>query len=182
MSKPVFLIGYMGSGKTTLGRAVAEAMGLTFIDLDEAIEESQHRSIVEIFDEMGENRFREIERETLARIATKRDCIVATGGGTVCRDGAVEQLNSCGLTVWLDPTRQRMLERLCLPEERVKRPKLAGLSDDGIARLISRELGERNAYYRRARVRFDSTHLESAEEIASSARALARLITSFTDD
>ena len=175
--KPIFLIGYMGSGKTTLGRALAAVMGRPFIDLDEYIEESKQHTIAEIFDEMGEIRFREIEREALAEVAEKDDAIIATGGGTVCRDGVMELLNRLGVTVWLEPTRERLLERLYLPEERSKRPKIAALNDDEIARLVERELAARERYYGLARLRFDSTHLESEEEISDSARALALLLT-----
>ena len=174
--KPVFLVGYMGSGKTTLGRALAKAMDRKFIDLDELIEESQQHTISEIFDEMGEIRFREIEREILAKTSAERDCVIATGGGTVCREGVMERLNSRGVTVWLEPSRERLLERLYLPEERAKRPKLADLTDDAIAQLVDRELCERDTFYQKAHLRFDSTHLESAEEITRSAEELKRVI------
>lgn len=174
MGKPVFLIGYMGSGKTTLGKALARATGRTFIDLDEFIEESQHRTISEIFDEMGEIGFREIEREALDKIARKRDCIIATGGGTVCREGVMERLNAIGVTVWLEPMSERLLARLYLPEERARRPKIATLNDEQIANLVERETAERKPYYRQALLRFDSTYLESETEIAHSARELAR--------
>ena len=77
--KRFFLVGYMGAGKTTLGKVVAEKMGLTFIDLDVYIESRYHKTISEIFKEKGEAEFREIEKKSLHEVAEFADVIVATG-------------------------------------------------------------------------------------------------------
>ena len=82
--RPVFLIGYMGCGKTTLGEELARQMQLRYIDLDDFIEAKCGMSIVEIFDEMGENRFRELETAALREVATMTGVIIGCGGGTPC--------------------------------------------------------------------------------------------------
>ena len=77
----IFLIGYMGSGKTTIGRLVAEQTGLEFIDTDNYIENQQQKTIPEIFAEMGEDKFRELERECLHEVSELENVIISTGGG-----------------------------------------------------------------------------------------------------
>ena len=91
--KPVFLIGYMGCGKTTLGEVLARQMGLLFIDLDEYIERKQGATIVEIFDKMGEKRFRELETAALCDVAAMSDVIVGCGGGTPCHGDNMALMN-----------------------------------------------------------------------------------------
>jgi shikimate kinase len=82
--KPFFLIGYMGSGKTTLGKQLAKKLNLQFVDMDLFIENRYHKSISEIFKEKGEDGFREIERRTLQEIAGFENVIISTGGGLPC--------------------------------------------------------------------------------------------------
>ena len=91
--KSVFLIGYMGCGKTTLGEVLARQMGLSFIDLDEYIERKQGATIVEIFDKMGEKRFRELETAALCDVTAMSDVIVGCGGGTPCHGGNMALMN-----------------------------------------------------------------------------------------
>ena len=100
--KTTFLIGYMGSGKTTLGRAVAARTGIRFIDLDDYIEEREGCSIREIFASRGEDAFRAIERDALQEVSRMADTLVACGGGTPCFGDNMDLLNRCGLTVYLD--------------------------------------------------------------------------------
>ena len=82
--KPIFLIGYMGCGKTTLGEALAQELLIPYIDLDELIEHTWGKTIIQIFDELGEDRFREIETDALSTVAAMTDIIVGCGGGTPC--------------------------------------------------------------------------------------------------
>ena len=80
----IFLIGYMGAGKTTLGKAFAREMGLTFVDLDWYIEERFHKTIRQLFTEMGEDGFRELEKRMLHEVADFENVVISTGGGTPC--------------------------------------------------------------------------------------------------
>lgn len=102
----IYMVGFMGSGKTTIGRALADELGWYFIDVDEDIEKEQKRTIAEIFDSEGERRFREIESETIRvrvrQIQSGRPGVVALGGGAFCEEVNFELLNNNGVTLWLD--------------------------------------------------------------------------------
>ena len=173
MMKPVFLIGYMGCGKTTLGEVLARQMGLRFIDLDDFIEDLQGVSIVEIFDEMGENGFRELERAALQEVAAMTDIIVSCGGGTPCHGNNMDLMNRAGITVWLTTSPERITARLLLPEQKCKRPKINTLPNDEVLLLVQQELSDRTPYYAQAQLQFDSTDIETAEATDRTAHLLA---------
>lgn len=163
---PIYLIGFMGSGKTTLGRALAAATGLRFIDLDEYIEEQSGATVREIFATRGEAAFREIERSTLLEVSRMDDVIVACGGGTPCFGSNMELMNTTGLTVLLEASLPRLLERLT--EGRAKRPLIAAMERDELEAYIRATLVARMPHYSKARGRFGSDELETAEMIAAS--------------
>ena len=164
--RPIFLIGFMGSGKTTLGRALAAATGLRFIDLDEYIEEQSGASVSEIFATRGEVAFRELERLTLLEVSRMDDVIVACGGGTPCFGSNMELMNSTGLTVLLEASFPRLLERLT--EGSAKRPLIAAMGSHELEEYIRRTVEARMPFYSKARQRFGSDELETAEMIAAS--------------
>ncbi len=170
----------MGCGKTTLGVALARVMGMRFIDLDEMIEREQGCTVREIFVERGEEAFRTLERDALQRVCQEGGAIVACGGGTPCAPGAMELMNRVGMTVWLDANPERIVERLCLPEQKAKRPQVAALSDNEVPALVARGLAERAPFYSQAALRFDSTYLESVPQIDASARSLAALLEAYS--
>ena len=176
MMKPVFLIGYMGCGKTTLGEVLAQQLGYRFIDLDEFIEERQGMTVVEIFDEMGEERFRELEIEALREVASMTDVIVSCGGGTPCHGDNMALMNQAGTTVWLTTSPQRITARLLLPEQKCKRPKINTLPNDDVLPLVEKELQARTPYYSQSQLQFDSTDIETAEATARTARRLATIL------
>ena len=176
MMKPVFLIGYMGCGKTTLGEVLARQMGLRFIDLDEFIEARQGMSIVEIFDEMGESRFRELETDALHEVAAMTDVIVGCGGGTPCHCDNMALMNRAGITVWLTTSPERITARLLLPEQKSKRPKINTLPPNEVRPLVVKELDDRAPYYSQSRLRFDSTDIETARATERTARRLAAIL------
>lgn len=163
---PIYLIGFMGSGKTTLGRALAAATGLRFIDLDEYIEEKSGASVSEIFATRGEAAFRELERLTLLEVSRMDDVIVACGGGTPCFGSNMELMNSTGLTVLLEASFPRLLERLT--EGSAKRPLIAAMGSHELEEYIRRTVEARMPFYSKARQRFGSDELETAEMIAAS--------------
>jgi shikimate kinase len=178
MMKPVFLIGYMGCGKTTLGEVLARQMQCRFIDLDEYIEAWQTMSIVRIFDEMGETHFRELETEALQEVAAMTDVIVGCGGGTPCHGYNMELMNRTGTTIWLTTSPERITARLLLPEQKCKRPKINTLPADEVLPLVKEELQSRSTYYSQAQIQFDSTDIETAEATERTARRLATLLAS----
>ncbi len=170
----IFLIGYMGSGKTTLGRALAQRLGRPFIDLDDYIEQWQGMTISEIFRLHGQQHFRELERQALERVVAGGEAIVACGGGTPCFGDNMDRLNASGLTVYLQAPHSTLLRRL--KEGRAHRPLIAALDDEKLSEFITAQLAEREPYYSRARLSFDSSRLEDEAQIASSVEAF---ITSF---
>lgn len=174
--RPVFLIGYMGCGKTTLGEALARQMRLRFIDLDDYIEQRNGASINEIFASLGESRFRDLETAALREVAVMTDVVVSCGGGTPCHGGNMALMNAAGMTVWLMTSPRRITARLLLPEQKCKRPKITHIPDAEVLPLVEAELAQRSAYYDQAQMRFDSTDIETAEATVRTARRLASLL------
>ncbi len=169
--KPVFLIGYMGCGKSTLGRALQRHSGLDFIDLDSYIENRFHASISELFAARGEEGFRRIEAAMLDEVSQLSDVVIACGGGTPCFFNNMDLMNQRGLTVWLTTPLPRLFERL--QRNRSRRPILAGKSDEELMDFITAALREREPYYSRAQAQFCATLLEDKSQIAITAAQFA---------
>lgn len=171
MGRIIFLLGYMGCGKTTLGRAVADSSGVAFIDLDEYVEARAGMSISEIFASQGEAAFRSMEREMLRELAAREDgspMIVACGGGTPCFGDNMELMNCLGTTVHLVAPRWRLFERLSVA--RAERPLIAALDDAELERFIAEKLDQRLPWYSRAAVEFDSTLLDDEEQVEATSQ------------
>lgn len=168
--KRIFLIGYMGAGKTTLGRSLAEEMGVEFIDLDNFIEARHHKTVKEIFAEIGEDGFRKIERAALLEVAEFENVVVSLGGGTPCFFDNMEIVNRSGVSVYLKPSEDVLLMRLIKGKH--KRPLLADKSDDEILQVIREQLAWREPYYLKASIVFEASHLENKADICISARRL----------
>ncbi len=167
--RPIFLIGYMGCGKSTLGRALSRLTGITLIDLDTYIESRFHRTVTELFAERGESGFREIETAMLEEVAAFEDVIVACGGGTPCFGRNMEVMNQAGLTVWLNTPRDVLLSRLIRGKH--KRPLIAQKTDDELGAFIDTALEAREPFYSQAQARFCGANLEDKSQIDASARA-----------
>ena len=147
----IFLLGFMGSGKTHWGRELSQKLSIPFFDLDEQIVNSENKSINEIFEEQGEEKFRLLEKDTLHIITESRDSMVmATGGGTPCYFNNIEYMNRSGTTVWLDTPIQVLYERLL--KERSHRPLLKNLSDEQIKSFIIKKFSDRKIYYEQASI------------------------------
>lgn len=157
----VFLVGFMGSGKTTVGELLAREMGYRFIDLDREIETRRGQTIVELFEKEGEPEFRRIEALTLREVGRLRDIVVATGGGTLTRWENREFMQEAGVTVWLEAPLDLMLER-CRRGER--RPLLS--TRERMERLLAERVGD----YRRSDLRADASS-GAPEEVARWIRA-----------
>ena len=127
----IFLIGYMGAGKTTLGKALADLTGLSFLDLDLFIEGRYRKTIRQIFDEEGEDAFREIERRALHEVAEFEDVILSTGGGTPCFFDNMTYMNSVGTTVYLQASPEALTERISLCKH--SRPAVRHLDGEALA-------------------------------------------------
>ena len=172
--KPIFLIGYMGCGKSTMGRAVSALTGVPFIDLDNYIEQRFHLTVKEIFAQRGEDGFRDVERRMLQEVADFEDVIVACGGGTPCFFDNMEYMNTHGTTVFLNTPIDRLHSRLM--RGRHKRPLIADKDDEELMTFIKEALAKRMDHYSKAQISFSSERLENKSEIANTARELAELL------
>lgn len=160
----IFLVGYMAAGKTTLGKALARELGYQFIDLDFYIEQRFRKRIPEIFAEMGEPGFRELEARMLREAGEFCDTVVSCGGGTPCFADNMEYMNSAGVTVWLDATIERICQRLLIAK--VRRPIVEGKDANELPPFIKNHLEARLPYYTLAKLRIPSDLLESHAQIA----------------
>lgn len=174
--KPIFLIGYMGSGKTTLGRSLAKRLGAEFIDLDIFIEKRYHSSVREIFDKKGEEFFRKIERNMLHEISDFQNVILACGGGTPCHFDNMDFMNIHGLTVYLNASPETLFKRLSVTSAKEKRPLLAGKNDEELKQFITDALRVREPFYTKAAISFDSNELNNLPEINKATDILAKSI------
>ena len=170
----IFLTGYMGAGKTTLGKAFARELHVPFIDLDWYIEERFHKSIPELFRERGEDGFRELERSMLHEVGEFEDVVISTGGGTPCFFDNMDYMNRQGQTVLLDVHPDILFRRLRVATQ--QRPILQGKTDDELRSFIVKALGEREPHDSKARYRFDGGRLESRRQIAESVQQLRNLL------
>jgi shikimate kinase len=168
----IFLIGYMGAGKTTLGRALAAELGVEFIDLDCYIEERFRKTISQIFAEKGEEEFRNIERRMLHEVGEFENVIISTGGGTPCFFDNIEYMSSQGTTVYLDVPVERLFIRLSIA--RSKRPLIKDKNDEELRAFIAEQLGKRLPHYSKAQYSFKADKLEDAPQVKASVEAFRR--------
>ena len=143
----MFLIGYMGVGKSTLGKKLAQKLNLDFIDSDQYLENQLGKSIAEYFAEFGEQQFRKVEHEFIVQLENK-GCIVATGGGLPCFHDNMHLMNQKGITVYLHRPAKELFQRL--KNAKKERPLIAGLSDEELLEFISNQLEEREHFYNQA--------------------------------
>ena len=159
----IFLIGFMGSGKTTLGKALARKLGVDFIDLDLYIEARYHKTVREIFSESGEEKFRQIEKTLLYEVADFENVVIAAGGGTPCFFDNIDYMNAHGTCVYLKASTEELCKRLACGRE--SRPLLRGKSDEELRLFIDQTVARRETYYTRAALHFDTGSLTTRKEI-----------------
>lgn len=170
----IFLIGYMGAGKTTLGKALARKLELSFVDLDWYIEERFHRTVGELFTERGETGFRELERAMLHEVGAFENVIISTGGGAPCFFDNMNFMNQNGISVFLYVPPDRLFHRLRIAKQ--QRPILQGKQDDELKAFIICALEQREPFYGQAQYVFDGDELEDHQEIEKSVERLLKLL------
>lgn len=157
--KNITLVGFMGTGKTTVGRLLAERLGYTFVDADDEIEREQGVSITHIFSELGEAHFRDLETDMLKRLSARENLVISAGGGAVIRAENVESLKKGGPVVCLAATPEEIYDRV---RHSTHRPLLK--VDDPLGRI--RELMElRRKFYSRADYKVDTGGLTPGEVV-----------------
>ena len=172
--KRIFLIGYMGAGKTTVGKVLSRQLGLSFIDLDHYIEGRYHKTVGQLFAEKGEDAFRDIERRMLREVAAFEDVLVSTGGGAPCFFDNMEFMNKAGKTVFLDVHPDVLFSRLRVAKQ--QRPILQGKKDDELKTFIVQALEKRAPFYTQAQYVFNADELEDRSQIEASVQRLRQLL------
>lgn len=148
----------MASGKTTVGRELANALGFRFVDLDEYIETKHKRTIKQIFEIKGEEYFRIAENEALKEVSSfNGDFVVSSGGGTSCFYNSMDYMNHAGMTVYLRMEVATLVARLI--NAKISRPLLWGKSKEELNDYIIRVLDERKKFYEKAKVVVDADHI-----------------------
>jgi len=162
--KSIILIGYMCAGKTTVGRALAKELKISFYDLDWYIEERFHTKVAKIFADEGEERFRDLERRMLHEAAEFEDIVLACGGGTPCFFDNIDYMNQTGDTFYLKASPDTIVQHLAL--SRGERPLLKGKSPDELRDFVTQQLEEREPFYAKASHIIDVNVLDSFEKIS----------------
>lgn len=160
----LFLIGYMGVGKSYWGRKLANYWNVHFIDLDDEIAMQEKLVITDIFQQKGEIYFRQLEQKTLQQYIQKyENFVMACGGGTPCFYDNLVKMRSVGSIVWLNPSTKILLQRL--QEEQVKRPLIKDLNVQALEKFIEQQIKEREKYYNQADIIINDLGI-SIEELA----------------
>ena len=142
------MIGYMGCGKSRLGRHLSEYMGLQFIDMDDYIEERNCKTVPQLFADYGEDGFRQRERKALEELSEFTDVIIATGGGAPCFFDNIDLMNKTGKTVFLNIDPAILADRLM--NSKTERPLIKGKSREELVAFIDETLKKRKQFYSQA--------------------------------
>ncbi|MBR2114414.1 MAG: shikimate kinase [Prevotella sp.] len=170
----IILVGYMGSGKTTVGKALSKETGMMFYDLDWYIESRMRKSVSQIFAERGEEGFRKIEYNMLHEVAEFEDVIISCGGGTPCFFDNMDYLNQQGDVVYLKATPETLYKHLLMAK--IERPLLKGKSSEELIAYITEHLKERSLFYEKARHILDVNVLDEYDKIQGSVASLRAML------
>lgn len=177
--KTVFLVGYMGVGKTTIGKLLSKELGVKFIDLDKYIEGRYCKTIQDIFAEKGENKFRVIERDILREVAAFQNVLISTGGGTPCFYDNMDVMNQQGITVYVKASVEQLVSRL-LASKNV-RPIIQDKSSKELYSFVAAHLAEREEFYSSARLTYQTEQLVSLAHVNETVTAIKKMLQEFTN-
>lgn len=150
MTKPIFLIGYMGCGKSSVGKKLAVRLKSDFVDIDTSIEQMTGKSIAQIFKEEGEDQFRQLERSILVSLCSRSNIVVATGGGAPCFFDNMLKMNKSGITIYLKMHPDSLASRILASGN--ERPLVNRLSKEEMPTYIAQHLREREVFYNKAKI------------------------------
>ncbi len=159
----IYLIGYMGVGKTTVGKKLAKLFDIGFIDLDKFIESKYHKTVPELFAERGENEFRLIEQKSLIEVSEIENVVVSTGGGTPCFFENIRLMNQTGITVYIHAEPDELAARL--RASKTIRPIVSGKTGEDLMMFIANHLKERERFYNQAQLIYKTDRLITKEEV-----------------
>jgi shikimate kinase len=172
--KRIILLGYMGSGKTTIGKALSLALNMRFYDLDWYIENRMRKTIAHIFSERGEEGFRKIEYNMLHEVCEFEDVIISCGGGTPCHFDNMDYMNRQGETVYLKALPEVLYGHLSMG--RVVRPLLGGKTQAELLAHIREHLVQRETFYQKAKHTLDVSLMDDYEKIKISVQKLRKIL------
>ena len=170
----IILIGYMGAGKTAVGRQLALNLGLQFYDLDWYIEMRYHTRVADIFAKRGEEGFREIERNMLHEVAEFENVVLSCGGGTPCFFDNMDYMNSLADTVYLQARPEVLAMHLKMGK--VERPLIKGKSEEELLQYIRQSLQKREPFYTKAKYTLDVSLLDNYDKIQTSVKLLKGIL------
>ncbi len=170
----IIIIGYMGAGKTTVGKALSKELGIPFYDLDWYIESRMHKTVAQLFAERGEEGFRKVERNMLHEVAEFEDVVISCGGGTPCFFDNMEYLNQQGETVYLKADPEVLYGHLQMGK--TVRPLLVGKSKEELLAFIREQLEKREPFYTKAKHTLDVSLMDNYEKIKVSVAKVRELL------
>lgn len=170
----IIIIGYMGAGKTTVGKALSKELGIPFYDLDWYIESRMRKTVAQLFSELGEERFRQIEHNMLHEVAEFEDVIISCGGGTPCFFDNIDYMNEQGETIYLKAAPEVLYGHLKMGK--TVRPLLLGKTEDELLSYIGQQLSVRENYYNKAKHVLDVSLLDNYEKIKITVKELRKLL------
>jgi shikimate kinase len=154
----IYLIGYMGCGKSTLGKRLAKHLNLQFVDMDHYIEMRNHKTVPQIFAEEGETEFRKKERKALEELADFSDIVIATGGGAPCFFDNIELMNNTGTTIYMNIDPAILADRLM--HSKTERPLIKGKSKQELITFIDEMLKKRSMFYTQAKFQITEPEID----------------------
>lgn len=170
----IILIGYMGSGKTTVGKALSKDTGMMFYDLDWYIESRMRKTVAQIFAEKGEEGFRKIEHNMLHEVAEFENVIISCGGGTPCFFDNIDYINQQGEVVYLKATPEVLYRHLLMGK--VERPLIKNKTPEELIAYITEQVAKREEFYNKARYTLDVSLMDNYEKIQLSVDQLRQLL------
>lgn len=157
LKQHLFITGFMGSGKSTLGKKTAALLNCHFIDLDVIIEQKANKPISRIFEEEGENKFRELESICLSEAIKQDPCVISLGGGTVCFNNNLELIKRSGILIYIQLPSKVLADRIAASKE--KRPLLDNLHEQERLSTIEQLLEKRKPFYEQAHITLNGLNL-----------------------
>lgn len=161
MQSRIFLIGFMGSGKSTIGIKLARKIGYDFVDMDHLVEETAGMTVPGIFREHGEQVFRKWEHDILMELCHRERIVVSTGGGTPCHNQMIQIMNEKGITIYMRLPPEALKERLI--KSKTERPLIKGMAEPELLEFITSLLADREKYYQQATYTVNGINLDTEE-------------------